>query len=347
LLHKARSAAQSGGTSWQQLRFTEAELAPIIAQNPGSQFTLDLIDTGFGTFGNVALDTVTIPVPSGNSLMSGGGQWNILKRDSALVATQGDGAGGLAAADAVLALPSGNPSITAEFTGTAPVINIDGAPLTSTVGLRGHFANNTPYLGGSMDRFVMKVTGKINVLEAGDITFGFVANDGARLKINGILVAQDDYGADIACDTLGTINLAAGLHDVEFVMFESTGADTWELFVATTLGTFTSINQASFELLQAFNVGVPGDFDGDGDVDGADFVVWQTNYPTANGASLANGDADSDGDVDGADFDAWQSSFPQNGGGASPVPEPSTYLTLLIGAVMALAWKRTPGQCAK
>src|SRR5262249_3722491 len=45
-----------------------------------------------------------------------------------------------------------------------------------------------------------------------------------------------------------------------------------------------------------------GDFDSDGDVDGADFVAWQSNFPKASGATRADGDADGDGDVDGADF---------------------------------------------
>src|SRR5690606_33311456 len=53
-----------------------------------------------------------------------------------------------------------------------------------------------------------------------------------------------------------------------------------------------------------------GDFDGDGDVDGADFVVWQTNFPKSTGGTLATGDADADGDVDGADFVVWQTNFP-------------------------------------
>jgi hypothetical protein len=60
---------------------------------------------------------------------------------------------------------------------------------------------------------------------------------------------------------------------------------------------------------------LPGDFDSDGDVDGADFVAWQTHFPMATGATLATGDADGDGDVDGADFVAWQTHFP-----TSPTP---------------------------
>ncbi|MCC7084374.1 MAG: hypothetical protein IT427_05140, partial [Pirellulales bacterium] len=41
---------------------------------------------------------------------------------------------------------------------------------------------------------------------------------------------------------------------------------------------------------------VPGDFNGNGEVDGADFVAWQTHFPKASGALLSDGDADGDGD---------------------------------------------------
>jgi hypothetical protein len=52
-------------------------------------------------------------------------------------------------------------------------------------------------------------------------------------------------------------------------------------------------------------------------------VAWQTNFPTATGATLAQGDADSDGDVDGADFVVWQTNFPFTPGpGTVAVPEP-------------------------
>jgi hypothetical protein len=91
----------------------------------------------------------------------------------------------------------------------------------------------------------------------------------------------------------------------------------------------------------AYNTGAhPGDFDGDGDVDGADFVAWQTNFPKASGATLAQGDADGDGDVDGADFVVWQTNFPYSPGpGAAPVPEPAAWM-LLVAAFSAAAVKR-------
>jgi hypothetical protein len=86
----------------------------------------------------------------------------------------------------------------------------------------------------------------------------------------------------------------------------------------------------------------PGDFDADGDVDGADFVAWQTNFPKATGATLAQGDADGDGDVDGADFVVWQTNFPFTPGpGVVPVPEPAGCLLALVAmGIIALPRRR-------
>jgi hypothetical protein len=86
---------------------------------------------------------------------------------------------------------------------------------------------------------------------------------------------------------------------------------------------------------------VPGDFDSDGDVDGADFVAWQTNFPKPTGATLAQGDADADGDVDGADFVVWQTNFPYSGSpGVSPVPEPASGCLSLVGILCLVSCKR-------
>jgi hypothetical protein len=84
-----------------------------------------------------------------------------------------------------------------------------------------------------------------------------------------------------------------------------------------------------------------GDFDGDNDVDGADFVAWQTNFPKETGATLAHGDGDGDGDVDGADFVIWQTNFPSSGGpGSSPVPEPAGFVLAAAGMLGYIAMRR-------
>lgn len=77
---------------------------------------------------------------------------------------------------------------------------------------------------------------------------------------------------------------------------------------------------------------VPGDFDGNGVVDGDDLDQWQLAYGVDS-----DGDADGDGDSDGADFLIWQRNFgvtAQNYVGvlsAVTVPEPTTIgMTILL-----------------
>jgi hypothetical protein len=88
---------------------------------------------------------------------------------------------------------------------------------------------------------------------------------------------------------------------------------------------------------------LPGDFDADGDVDGADFVAWQSNFPKLSGATLAQGDADGDGDVDGADFVVWQTNFPSSGTTLNVVPEPSTALLGIAAIVMLIVFRARSG----
>ena len=87
--------------------------------------------------------------------------------------------------------------------------------------------------------------------------------------------------------------------------------------------------------------GFEADFDGDGDVDGDDFLAWQTGFGTPSGAMKSQGDYDNDGDVDGDDFLGWQDEFgsPAAGNGSGAVPEPSS-LALLAAGAGALAFRR-------
>jgi uncharacterized membrane protein len=60
--------------------------------------------------------------------------------------------------------------------------------------------------------------------------------------------------------------------------------------------------------------GLAGDFDGDGDVDGRDFLVWQRGYGSGPAATTSAGDADGDGFVGSSDLAIWQDNYGERGG---------------------------------
>jgi len=81
------------------------------------------------------------------------------------------------------------------------------------------------------------------------------------------------------------------------------------------------------------------DFDGDGDVDGADFLTWQRGLGLTGQSTNSTGDANASGVVDAADLTVWQTQF----GGGSPiaaVPEPTASVVGAIAVIAVIARTR-------
>jgi hypothetical protein len=159
--------------------------------------------------------------------------------------------------------------------------------------------------------------------------------------VHDIVLNHPDPNQTITLDGILGMNFLTGSVNVTVTGTEivgagyTAGAFDWLVFDETT-GTL------GLKLNSAFVPTIPGDFDSDGDVDGADFVAWQTHFPLATGGTLATGDADGDGDVDGADFVAWQTHFPYSpGAGASPVPEPQAIMLVALGLASWFAARRS------
>jgi hypothetical protein len=95
-------------------------------------------------------------------------------------------------------------------------------------------------------------------------------------------------------------------------------------------------------------VQAPGNanFNGDARIDGTDFLIWQRNFGTASGATLATGDADGNQAVNSADFAIWTSQF---GAGAAVAavhmtPEPGAGLLAAVTLGSGIMRRRANGR---
>jgi autotransporter-associated beta strand protein len=83
------------------------------------------------------------------------------------------------------------------------------------------------------------------------------------------------------------------------------------------------------------------DFNGDGLVDGADFLVWQKNFGAAGGH--AQGDANGDNTVNAADLAVWQGHFGgiSATGAATAIPEPAAAMLAVVAACGLARFRRS------
>ena len=172
--------------------------------------------------------------------------------------------------------------------------------------------------------------------------------------------AAQDFEAFFDFDGAGTdtVSVGEGAYDVSQVGTTAAAFETETFLYTLTADDAANANANGVGVvLDADNALTPGDFDGDGDVDGADLAQWEGDYGV-NGES----DADSDGDSDGQDFLEWQRNagrgvwrldnvvlelFSVGAGTAgalstvATVPEPCGFVLLLAGGLpLLLARKR-------
>jgi fibronectin-binding autotransporter adhesin len=91
-----------------------------------------------------------------------------------------------------------------------------------------------------------------------------------------------------------------------------------------------SHNDEYFSGMGVVSVGTPGDFNGDGSTDAADFVIWRKGLGTTYTQS---------------DYELWRSHFGQTAGrsssiNASAVPEPATLILFLASSLSSLSRRR-------
>jgi hypothetical protein len=136
-----------------------------------------------------------------------------------------------------------------------------------------------------------------------------------------------------ATDVRAAIATTNGFNDLRFGIPSGSGSSANPLL---------AVDNVSLRLVTiTAPPGDDADFDGDGDVDGRDFLTWQRGFGTPD-ALPADGDADNDFDVDGDDLAVWQLQYGEPIGpltATTAVPEPAS-VTLLVAMGIVLMAKR-------
>jgi hypothetical protein len=151
---------------------------------------------------------------------------------------------------------------------------------------------------------------------------------------------------------IGGTLMAGGTLDIDLQSYSPVAGDSFNLFTfASALGSFTldlpalaaGLNWDATSLLTTGELAVVAaaikenaDFNGDGTVDGRDFLIWQRGF--GGEASLATGDANADGSVDADDLAIWQNQYgtlSELTAANATVPEPSSLLTAAMTFILA------------
>jgi hypothetical protein len=135
---------------------------------------------------------------------------------------------------------------------------------------------------------------------------------------------------------LGSTNLTGAGHVEVLSDLQLPSAGTYFIRVR---GGSTSVQLYELELSAVLlSLVLPGDYNGDGVINAADYVVWR-NALGQSGASLA-ADGNGDGTVNIADYHVWKANFGRATGAGSAtflaIPEPQPNLLLSVGALTAL-----------
>jgi hypothetical protein len=176
-------------------------------------------------------------------------------------------------------------------------------------------------------------------LELAGVTFG---------GPGGVVYASQETTTLSGVDLSATVAMADNAAEI----FQWTGSSTFvpRLNVRATANVFVTglvtsdvvnLTKLRVRMLQNGPLSVPGDFDGDGDVDTADLAQWRGDFGVND-----DSDADSDGDSDGVDFLTWQRSAAIPEPGIMSVPEPGGAALAFVLAALAGIRGRSVEACA-
>jgi hypothetical protein len=170
--------------------------------------------------------------------------------------------------------------------------------------------------------------------DAGGVTSIVSASGGADVEGGNLVLDLDDFNFTPS-STLTLLDVAPDALFGQFGNVTFLGDTTAEVNYD-----FANGNIFLNNFMSSGSPGIVGDYNDDGTVDAADYVVWRNNL----GTTITLPNDDSPGSVLAVDYDRWKANFGKNsGGGASlsvPTPEPTTIASALLVAALSASTTR-------
>jgi hypothetical protein len=118
-------------------------------------------------------------------------------------------------------------------------------------------------------------------------------------------------------------------------------------FNSSDSGPYTLTFSGPSSVTQLFPPTLPGDYNRDGAVNGADYALWRHTLNTSV-TLFSAADGNGNGSIDSGDYDVWRANFGQPSGSGSgaiaiaAVPEPATLMLLMLAAIGWCFCRRQP-----
>ena len=149
----------------------------------------------------------------------------------------------------------------------------------------------------------------------------------------------NDLSADVSLDRNKYQTLLAQRELGRSIGFQMVSSSDAQRFGGDFLEAVAIGFEAGAEWLEIYAADVdriprPGDFNLDGSVNAADYIMWRRTLGQTGAGLVADGNGN--GSIDPVDYDVWRTHFGQTTGGSAftsgTVPEPSTLVMLILAA---------------
>ena len=142
--------------------------------------------------------------------------------------------------------------------------------------------------------------------------------------------------ASILTTNVGDFTLAQNESVTFQAMLSTNTVGTFEVAYFIEISDDPPTSNQSLALALFGVVSLLGDYNQNGAVDAPDYSVWRDTFASTEDLRA---DGNGNGTVDAPDYSIWRDNFGNTAAGGAAVPEPSSILLLLSGAI-AVGWRR-------